>query len=66
MIYLEYRRRDGAETALEIPLQPGESWERGFARLGPVIVAAMGITPAPEMDPRRWAELVKKTGTPSP
>ena len=62
MIYLEYRRNDGAATALEVPLKPGETWEHGFARLGPVIVKAMGTTPAPEIDPRRWAQILKTAG----
>ena len=62
MIYLEYHRNDGAATALEVPLKPGETWEHGFARLGPVIVKAMGTTPAPEIDPRRWAQILKTAG----
>ena len=62
MIYLEYHRNDGAATALEVPLKPDETWEQGFARLGPVIVKAMGTTPAPEIDPRRWAQILKTAG----
>ena len=62
MIYLEYHRHDGKGTALEVPLAAGETWEQGFARMGPVIVRAMGIDPVPEIDPRRWAQILKTAG----
>ena len=62
MIYLEYHRNDGAATALEVPLKPDETWEQGFARMGPVLVRAMGLEPAPEIDLRRWADILKRAG----
>lgn len=62
MIYLEYHRNDGAATALEVPLKPDETWEQGFARMGPVLVRAMGLEPAPEIDPRQWAQILKTAG----
>lgn len=43
----------------EIPLQPGESFEAGLARVAPLIRDSLGIHEAAEIDPRAWARIKK-------
>lgn len=45
------------DARLDIPLKAGESFEDGLARVAPLIRDSLGIAPAPEVDPLRWAEM---------
>lgn len=66
MIRLTYTR-DGRDTDMEIPLLPGETWEEGFARVHPIISAAMGIPPRPDVDAVTWERIKARAhGLPMP
>ena len=61
VIRATYTNRSLGQTCtLEIPLQPGESWEDGLHRIAPKIRDAMGFKPV-TTDPVEWQRILKRS-----